>query len=81
MKEYESIIARYEADPQAWQAHVDGGDIAPTRLQSARLVAEFWAEFAQTKNMTTARKIISLRHGYKNPETVRNYVRRLSGTA
>lgn len=78
MRIYESIIARYEADPQGWQAHVEGGDISPIRLQSAQLVAEFWAEHAQTGNMTTARKTIAARHGYRNAETVRNYVRRLS---
>ena len=78
MRIYESIIARYEADPAAWQAHVEGGDISPVRLQSARLVAEFWAEHEQTGCKSQAIRIIASRHGYRYPETVRNYVRRLS---
>lgn len=78
MRQYEAIIALYEADPQAWKTHVELGNISPSRLATAQMVADFWRTHEQTKCKAEALRVVARQYGYRNTETVRSYVRHLS---
>jgi len=78
MRQFEQIIALYQADPQAWKAHVQAGNISTQRLPVALMVADFWAVYAETGCKADALRIVAPKHGFKIYETARNHVRRLS---
>lgn len=78
MRQFEQIIALHDADPQAWKAHVQAGNISTQRLPVALMVADFWVVYAETKCKAEAIRIVAPRHGIRMPETARNHVRRLS---
>lgn len=78
MRQFEQIIALHDADPQAWKAHVQAGNISTQRLPVALMVADFWAVYAETQCKAEALRIVAPRHGFKKYETARNHVRKLS---
>ena len=74
---YLQILSRYEADPAAWQAHVEGGDITPWRLTHALVARDYYAGIAEGLCKADAIRICTALYGFKT-QAVRMIIRRMT---
>lgn len=77
MRQFEGIIARHDADPAAWEAHVQGGDITPWRLVHAQTARDYYARIEAGDSKADAIRFCMARHGLKK-QAIRQIVRRMS---